>query len=79
MGFLDDARSATHKRVFPNKIDEIKRALSDEDFAEFVAAMQDPTISQRAIVETLKKRGVHMGQGTLSYHRRFFLDKGDDQ
>jgi len=79
MGFLDDARSATHKRVFPNKIDEIKRALSDEEFAEFVAAMQDPTISQRAIVEALKKRGVHMGQGTLSYHRRFFLEKGDDK
>jgi len=79
VGFLEDARNATHKRVFPNKIEEIKRALSDEEFAEFVAAMQDPTISQRAIAEALKKRGIHVGQGTLSYHRRFFLEKGDDK
>jgi len=36
VGFLEDARNATHKRVFPNKIEEIKRALSDEEFAEFL-------------------------------------------
>jgi len=78
MGFLDDAR-AHEKRAWPNKIDQIRAALSEEEFGEFVAAMLDLTISQRAITMALKKRGIHMGQGTISYHRRNMLEKHNDQ
>lgn len=75
MGFLDDARSHT-KRNYPNKLDQIKAALSDEDYQEFLAAMVDPTISQVAIAQALKKRGIDIGKGTISEHRREILQQG---
>lgn len=76
MGFLDDAR-ASSVRSYPNKIDQIKAVLSKKDYAEFMEAMLDPTISQVAITEALKKRGVHIGKGTISEHRRDLMRQGE--
>ena len=75
MGFLDDAR-VNSRREYPNKLDQIKAVLSDEDYEEFLQAMFDPTISQVAITKALQKRGVHIGKGTISEHRRELTQRG---
>lgn len=78
MGFLDDAR-AESITVRQNKIDVIKASLSEKDYKDFVAAMQDPTISGRAIIIALKKRGIHIGAGTMSHYRRELTKRKDDK
>lgn len=78
MGFLDEARAAS-VTVRQTKIDVIKASLSDKDYKDFVAAMADPTISGRAIIIALKKRGIHVGAGTMSHYRRELQQQGDDK
>lgn len=78
MGFLDDARAESNA-VRQNKIDVIKALLSEKDYKDFVAAMSDPTITNRAIMIALKKRGIHVGAGTMSHHRRELTKQEDNK
>lgn len=77
MGFLEETRSETG-RVYRNKVDEIKETLSKKDCADFMEALNDITISQAAIVRALQKRGIKIGNGTISNLRRELLSNRGD-
>lgn len=75
MGLLDEVRAESHPPR-RNKMDEIRESLNEQDYEDFVAALQDIAISQRSLIRALNKRGVHIGTGTISELRRDFL-RGD--
>lgn len=75
MGLLDEVRAESNPPR-RNKMDEIRETLNQEDFEDFIAALNDMTISQRSLIRALHKRGVHIGTGTISELRRDFL-RGD--
>ena len=52
-----------------SKIDEIREALGDDDFKDFVEALKDLKISAPTIAAVLKKRGVEVAANTILNHR----------
>jgi hypothetical protein len=72
MGLMDEVFAESHPRR-RNKMDEIREKLSEEDLAEFQAAMLDVRVSQMSIVRALQRRGIHVGKGTISEMRREFI------
>lgn len=53
-----------------NKLDEITEKLNDEDYQEFLEAMLDVRISQKALIRALQRRNIRIGTGTMSELRQ---------
>ncbi len=68
MGKLLDAMRAER----PNNTVEtrLKKELSEEDYADFLFAIKDPTISGHAICRALNANGFKVGISTISSMRR---------
>lgn len=68
MGLLGEVRSAStaKKRC---RLDEIKEELGDEG-EELQEAFDDENVTNIAIYEVLRKRGLKVGEHAISRHRR---------
>lgn len=69
MGLMDEIQQQKRSASFPTKWEELKTKLSPEDFADFVAAISNPHISQAAIRRVLHGRGINISSGKLSEMR----------
>jgi len=66
MGLMDEISKQDRSIRYSSKLAELKDKLSPEDFAEFMAAINNPRINQTAIRRVLQARGIMVGSGTLS-------------
>lgn len=69
MGLMDEISKQNRSIRFANKWEELETKLSPEDFKDFLAAINNPHISQAAIRRVLQGRGINVGSGTLSQMR----------
>lgn len=69
MGLMDEVKSDSNP-VRRNKMDEIKEKLNDEDYQEFLEAIFDVRISQKALIRALQRRNIRIGTGTMSELRQ---------
>lgn len=69
MGLMDEVKSDSNP-VRRNKMDEIKEKLNDEDYQEFLEAILDVRISQKALIRALQRRNIRIGTGTMSELRQ---------
>jgi type II secretory pathway component PulK len=72
MGFRDEVLADTLP-VRRTKMDDIRDTLGETDYAEFLEALTDPTISNASIRRVLQKRGVTIGVATISIMRREYV------
>jgi hypothetical protein len=78
MGLMDEVKSESNPPR-RNKLDEIMEKLTKEDYQEFVQAVLDVHISQKALIRALQRRGIRIGTGTMSEMRQQFIrENGDD-
>lgn len=66
MGLMDEIAKQEGSIRYSSKLAELKDKLSEEDFADFMAAINNPRINQTAIRRVLQARGIAVGSGTLS-------------
>jgi len=69
MGLMDEVKAESNP-VRRNKMDEIKEKLNDEDYQEFLEAIFDVRISQKALIRALQRRNIRIGTGTMSELRQ---------
>ena len=67
-GFYDELKSAQEEN---NSLYRLRKALSEEDFKDFMKAMKDSSISGRAIHAALARRGINViGLSTFNALRK---------
>lgn len=66
-GLLNEIKLAAIKK---NSINRIVEQLNETDAKEFVVALNDHTITARAIVAVMVKRGFKLNDVTVSNYRR---------
>ena len=66
---MDEVKAESNP-VRRNKMDEIKEKLNDEDYQEFLEAIFDVRISQKALIRALQRRNIRIGTGTMSELRQ---------
>jgi len=69
MGLMDEVKAESNPPR-RNKLDEITEKLNDEDYQEFLEAMLDVRISQKALIRALQRRNIRIGTGTMSELRQ---------
>lgn len=69
MGLMDEVKAESNPPR-RNKLDEITEKLNDEDYREFLEAMLDVRISQKALIRALQRRNIRIGTGTMSELRQ---------
>lgn len=67
MGLVDEAKVLTGRPTF---LDIVKTTLSKQDYAEFIQAMQDRSISSAAISKVLSGRGIKSSEAAIRRWRR---------
>lgn len=69
MGLRAEVDAATRRPTIP-KWDQVRAALTDEDWAEFVDCIDDRGVPALAIVKVLRARGVSVSDATVHAWRR---------
>lgn len=69
MGLLSEVKAATKRPTIP-KWEQVRTALSDEDWAEFRECLADPAVPSIALEKVLKARGVAISDATIRVWRR---------
>lgn len=69
MGLMDEVKAESNPPR-RNKLDEITEKLNDEDYQDFLEAMLDVRISQKALIRALQRRNIRIGTGTMSELRQ---------
>ena len=71
MGLFDEI-AEEQKATNPNRCPyrRLREELSDEDFADFAKAVDDPNITTSAITRALKRRGVKADPKGIASHRK---------
>lgn len=69
MGFLEEVKGESLKIKNVSVLPLIENTLGKKEFAEFVTAVNDPTIPCSAIVRVLKKKGVSVSENTIRKYR----------
>ena len=77
MGLMDEVKSDSNP-VRRNKMDEIKEKLNDEDYQDFLEAIFDVRISQKALIRALQRRNIRIGTGTMSELRQQIIRQHGD-
>ena len=71
MSFLSEAKNQNRSLGrTPHKLNEIANTLGQKEYKEFLAALNDQTISAAAIERALGKRGVKCTGNTITKFRR---------
>lgn len=70
MGLLDDI-TAEQEKTNPNRcpVAKILPQMSDQDLADFDAAMHDDSIRHVAIARALERHGYRIGAKSIAAHR----------
>ena len=77
MGLMDEVKAESNPPR-RNKMDEIAEKLSNEDYQEFLEAMLDVRISQKALIRALHRRNIRIGTGTMSELRQQIIRQHGD-
>lgn len=77
MGLMDEVKAESNPPR-RNKMDEITEKLSKQDYKDFLDAMLDIRISQKALIRALQRRNIRIGTGTMSELRQQIIRQHGD-
>lgn len=67
---LEEIRTAAVRNPRPGILDKIRGEMSEQDFADFLAALNDVSISSRAIAGVMRNRGIQVSDSWIVKYRR---------
>lgn len=67
---LEEIRTAAVRNPRPGILDKIRGEMSEQDFADFLAALNDVSISSRAIAGVMRNRGIRVSDSWIVKYRR---------
>lgn len=67
---LEEMRTAAARQPRPGILEKIRGEMSEQDFADFLTALNDITISSRAIAGVMRNRGIRVSDSWVVKYRR---------
>lgn len=75
MGQLfDEIQNSCKQRIQPNKMDEFKAKMSEEEYQDLMDALQDTRLSTVVIARVLKTKGYEISANTVLNWRHRLTD-----